>query len=560
MSAAEPFWLGAYGPGVPGHLEYGNTTLVDQFDTTVARHGDRPAYDFFGRSTTYTGFDASVRRVAASLQDLGVGPGDRVVLMMPNSPQHLVAFQAVTRLGAIVAEHNPLYTASELAYPFEDHEARVAIVWDAAVPVVERLRATSPVEQIIAVDLTRELPLTKRLALRLPIAKAREARAKLTTPAPDAIRFSSLNSAAPLPDSHPRPAADDLALLLYTSGTTGSPKGVPLTHRNLVANCLQGRAWVPGLEDGQETFLAALPMFHAYGLTIGVLFGISIGAKLVLIPKPEAGLLMDALKREVPGFIPAVPPLYARIAQEAEQRGMSIRGIRFALSGAMPLPVDLVERWESATGGLLVEGYGLTETSPVVVGNPMTSGRRPGSIGVPFPDVTVRIADPENLSRDVDFGQRGELLVKGPQVFSGYRNLPTETEEAFHDGWFRTGDVVTMEPDGFITVVDRIKEVVITGGFNVYPSEVEAVLREHPSVEQAAVIGIPQADGSEQVVAGIVLTAGSSLDQEVLRAHAKEHLASYKVPRRFVALPELPVNEMGKVLRREVVPLVGGGA
>jgi long-chain acyl-CoA synthetase len=201
---------------------------------------------------------------------------------------------------------------------------------------------------------------------------------------------------------------------------------------------------------------------------------------LVLIPKPETGLLMDAIEEGVPTFIPAVPPLYARIVEEAERTGMSIRGIRFALSGAMPLPVDLVERWESATGGLLVEGYGLTETSPVVVGNPMTSERRPGSIGVPFPDVTVRIADPDDLSRDVDFGQRGELLVKGPQVFAGYRNLPTETEEAFHDGWFRTGDVVTMEPDGFITVVDRIKEVIITGGFNVYPSEVEEVLRGTP--------------------------------------------------------------------------------
>jgi long-chain acyl-CoA synthetase len=335
---------------------------------------------------------------------------------------------------------------------------------------------------------------------------------------------------------------------------------VLLTHRNLVANCIQGRAWVPGLEEGRETFLAALPMFHAYGLTIGVLFGISIGAKLVLIPKPETGLLMDALKREIPAFIPAVPPLYARIAEEAERRGMSIRGIRFALSGAMPLPMDLVERWESATGGLLVEGYGLTETSPVVVGNPMTYDRRPGSIGVPFPDVTVRVADPDDLSREVDFGQRGELLVKGPQVFTGYRNLPTETKEAFHDAWFRTGDVVTMEPDGFITVVDRSKEIIITGGFNVYPSEVEEVLRQHPSVAQAAVVGVPQGDGSERVVAGIVLSTGNSLDQEVLRAHAQQHLAPYKVPRRFVALPELPVNEMGKVLRREVVPLVGGGS
>jgi long-chain acyl-CoA synthetase len=345
----------------------------------------------------------------------------------------------------------------------------------------------------------------------------------------------------------------DTAVVLYTSGTTGTPKGVPLRHRNLAANVAQGRAWVPGLLEGEETFLLALPLFHAYGVTVGMLLGIDLAATLVLLPKPEVALLMDAIEREVPTFVPAVPPLYERIVDEAERRGASIKGIRYALSGAMPLPAPLVERWEAATGGLLVEGYGLTETSPVVVGNPMTTDRRPGSIGVPFPDVEVRVADPDDLEHEVPVGERGELLVRGPQVFDGYRDMPEETAAAFHDGWFRTGDIVTMDERGFITIVDRIKEVIITGGFNVYPSEVEAVLRRHPDVVDAAVVGVMHDSGSEEVVAVVVLAEGAHPSPDVLHAYARESLTGYKVPRRFVVVDALPVNAMGKVLRREVV-------
>ena len=556
MNQDPPLWAASYAPGVPLRLDYPDSTLVDLFEASAAAHPDSIALDFMGRTTTYRQTADAVRRVARGLQDLGVEAGDNVAIVAPNCPQNVIAFLAVLRLGATVVQHNPLYTAAELRAPFQDHRARVALVWDKVVPTVESLRADTNLEHVVAVNMTHELPWTKRLALRLPLARARASRELLTGPAPDAIRWSRLATSPPLEESHPRPGRDDVALMLYTSGTTGVPKGVPLRHRHLVANVTQGRAWVPGLTAGQETFLVALPLFHAYGVTVSVLLGLALGARLVLLPKPEIGLVMAAIKRQLPSFVPAVPPLYRRIVEEAERTGVSIRGITYSLSGAMPLTAELIDRWEAATGGLLVEGYGLTETAPVVVGNPMSAQRRPGSIGVPFPDVQVRIADPEDLAVEVPLGEPGELLVRGPQVFDGYRGLAEETASVFHREWFRTGDVVTMAPDGFLTVVDRIKEVVITGGFNVYPSEVEQALRDHPGVADAAVVGLPDGQDGEQVVAAVVRAGDGAVEPDALRAHCRSVLTAYKVPREIHFVDELPTNVMGKVLRREVAALL----
>ncbi|GLY29577.1 long-chain-fatty-acid--CoA ligase [Kineosporia sp. NBRC 101731] len=555
----ESIWAGSYGPGVRLHLEYGDETLIDQLDGVVSKFADRPALEFLGQRTTYAQFGEKVARVAEGLRRLGVKAGDQVAILLPTCPQHMIAFHAVLRLGATVVEHNPLYTTGELRAPFADHGAQVALVWDKAIATVEPLRADPnlPLRTIISVDMTLDLPLVKRLALRLPIAKARATREEMTAPTAAGVPlFADLTTAPPLAGDHPRPQADDVAVLLYTSGTSGTPKGVPLRHRNVIADCVQGVSWIPELNHGHEVVLSSLPMFHAYGLTIGVLCGLRLGGELVLLPKPDTTLLVDAVKRRSPTFVPGVPPIYKRILDEANRRGVSVQGMKYSLSGAMTLPAELIERWETATGGFLVEGYGLTETAPCIVGNPMGPNRRPGSIGVPFPDVQVRIVDPEKPSQEVPLGERGELVVKGPQVFSGYRDRPEETAQVLdEDGWFRTGDIVTMAPDGFLTVVDRIKEVVIVGGFNVYPSEVEEVLRRHPSVADAAVVGLPGEDGDE-VVAAVVPAEGHSVHKETLAAFLREELTRYKVPRRFVPVEKLPVNQMGKVLRREVADLV----
>jgi long-chain acyl-CoA synthetase len=554
VSTADRPWLAQYAPGVPHEIEVADEALPDLLDASVARFADQVALDFYGATTTYRELGSQVARMATVLLGLGVRRGDRVALVMPNCPQHVVAFYAALRLGAIVVEHNPLYTREELQHQFDDHGAEVAIAWDKVAPTLQNVAESAPLRTIIAVDLTTALPRRQRLLLKLPVKKARATRDAMTAPAPGALSWDRLmRAASPLSPEHPRPDADDLALLQYTGGTTGTPKGAMLTHRNLRSNAAQGRAWMPGLEDGHEVVYAVLPLFHAYGLTLCLTFAISIGAVLVLFPRFDVDQVLEASQRRPATFLPAVPPVYQALAEAATGRGVDLRSIRYGISGAMSLPPATVEQWESVTGGLLVEGYGMTETSPVTLGNPAGGTRRPGSVGVPFPSTDIRVVDTHDPSHDLGTDEPGELLVRGPQVFSGYWNRPEETARTLLDGgWIRTGDVVVMDADGFVTVVDRIKELIITGGFNVYPSEVEDVLRHVPGVADAAAVGLPNETGGETVVAAVVAEGFATLDPEAVREAAREHLAGYKVPRQVFVLDELPRSMIGKVLHREV--------
>ncbi|MDO5077841.1 long-chain-fatty-acid--CoA ligase [Corynebacterium sp.] len=558
MSASETkAWLEHYAEWTPHTLDYGETTLLDIYDNNLAVNADKTATYFFGRTQTYAEMDRQVRSAAAGLKAFGVRPGDRVAIMLPNCPQHLIAFYAVLKLGATVVEHNPLYTAHELEHPFADHQARVAICWDKAAATLERLRDTTHLETIVSVNMITAMPRAKQLALKLPLPALMKARAKLSAPAPNSVPWETLISSAIGGDGHDIMSnadvtRDSIALILYTSGTTGTPKGAQLSHGNLFANLLQGKAWVPGLGDQNERMLGALPMFHAYGLTMVATLGVYVGAEIMLLPAPDLKLIMDIMKKRTPTWVPGVPTLYEKIVDAATAQRIDVSGVRNAFSGASTLPVRTVERWENITGGLLVEGYGLTETSPIIVGNPMTPDRRPGYVGIPFPDTRIRIANPENLSETQPDGVEGEVLVRGPQVFKGYLNQPEATENSFHDGWYRTGDVGVMEPDGFIRLVARIKEVIITGGFNVYPAEVEEVLIGHPDIEDAAVVGMPREDGSENVVAAITLVEGGAMDPEGLKQYCRGLLTRYKVPRTFYHFDEMPRDQLGKIRRREV--------
>jgi long-chain acyl-CoA synthetase len=556
-------WLAAYADGVPAEIDEPAETLPEMIAASVARYGRAPALEFFGAVTSYRELGEQIDRAAEGLRRLGVRHGHRVAIVLPNCPQHVVAFYAALRLGAIVIEHNPLYTARELRHQFEDHGASVAIVWDKTFDVLAEFPSDVRLEHIVSVDITSAMPLAKRLALRLPVKKARTARAQLTAEptAKHPLTWSRLLEHRRISRRVAGPRLDDVALLQYTSGTTGAPKGAILTHANLRANAMQGRAWVPGLADGRETFYGVLPLFHAYGMTLCLTFAMSIGAKLVLFPKFDLGLVTDAVKTSPPTFLPAVPPIYDQLARAAARGGVDLSSVRFAISGAMSLPVATVQRWEEATGGLLVEGYGMTETSPVALGNPIGPSRRPGTVGVPFPSTDIRVVDPTDPAHDRPVGEEGELLIRGPQVFQGYWGRPADTAASLLEGgWLRTGDIAAVSADGFVTIVDRLKELIITGGFNVAPSEVEDALVAHPDVTAAAVVALPRSSGGEEVAAAVVLREGAVLDVEALRDFCRTRLAAYKVPRRVVEVDDLPRSLIGKVLRKEVRERLLGSA
>ena len=540
---------------MPADIEPVTETLVDMLDASVKNFRRGIALEFFGVQTTYAQLGEQVARAAEGLRKLGVTAGDRVALILPNCPQHVVAFYAALRLGAIVVEHNPLYTARELRHQFEVHEAVVAIVWDKVADTIAEFPSDIAPRKIVTVRMTDELSLGTRLALRLPVPKARASRAAMTgSPrAKGLVPWSKVAQARPLSKSAPRPSLDDIAALQLTSGTTGRPKAAILTHRNLRSNAAQSIAWVPELRPGNEVFYAVLPLFHAYGLTLCLTCAISVGARVVLFPKPDVDLVIAAARKTPPTFLPAVPPLYDSLARAAARGKLDLSGIRFAISGAMSLPVPTVTRWEELTGGLLVEGYGMTETSPIALGNPMGPSRRPGTVGVPFPSTYIRVVDPDDPARDVAPGDPGELLVRGPQVFQGYWGRPDETAAVLlPGGWLRTGDIVTASDDGFVTIIDRVKELIITGGFNISPTEVEQVLALHPDVVASAVVGLPREGGGEIVAAAVVMRPGSVFDAKALREFCRSSLTAYKVPKQIVQVDDLPRSQIGKVLRRVV--------
>ena len=555
-AAAPRPWIKSYADGVPDDIELPTGSLSDLIASSVSEFGDHVALEFFGRETTYAELGEQIDRAAEGLRRLGVRKGDPIALILPNCPQHVVAFYAVLRLGAIVIEHNPLYTPRELRHQFEDHDAKFVIAWDKVVPTLQAFPDDVKLDHIVSIDLTRAMPARLRFLLRLPIPAARAQRGELTmkvsgtTTWEDLLADGAKNGG--IKPSVPGPTVTDVAIIQYTSGTTGNPKGATLTHLNLGVNAAQARAWVPTIKRGTASVHAVLPLFHAYGLTLCLTFAMSMGARLVLFPRFDPDLVLPVIKKRPPTFLPAVPPIYERLTKAAEEKGVSLKGIEIAISSAMPLSQSVITPWENLTKGFLVEGYGLSECSPVLTANPVADSRRQGTIGLPLPGTDIKIVDADDPSKTMPVGERGELLAKGPQVMSGYWKKPDATAEVFVDGWYRTGDIATMDADGFIKIVDRIKELVITGGFNVAPTEVEDALRGFAGVADIAIVGLPSARDGEHVVAAVVAKPGQTVDADALRAYARENLAAYKVPKHVYFVDELPKSLIGKVLRKKV--------
>jgi long-chain acyl-CoA synthetase len=547
-------WLGYYPAGVPTDVAVPDVPLTRLLDDAAARFPRRTALAFLGARTTYRRLVQQVDRFAAALRRLGLNKGDRVALILPNCPQQVIAFYGTLRLGAVVVMHNPLYTAAELHQQLADSGARVAVVLDRVYGTVAEALPGTAVEHVVVTSLIDHLPRTKRLMLRLPLGRARRLRAELSAPVPehaDVIPFADMTATA---EAHPQVPVDpwaDLAALQYTGGTTGRPKGAMLTHRNLVANAHQSIAWDPGIRPGHEVTIAVVPLFHVFGLTMCLTSTVLAGGTVVLVPRFDLDLVLSAVRKWKPTIFPGVPPIYQQLADEPNARKAGVGRIRTCVSGAMKLPRHTVEALYKNTGGRVFQGYGLTETSPVALANPTDGNARHVSVGVPIPGTYARLVDEEDFGRLVPVGQAGELVIRGPQVFAGYWGQREETDEVLQDGWVRTGDIATMSPDGFFTLIDRKRDVIIVDGFNVYPSEVEDVLLTHRAISDAAVIGIPDQRHGEAVKAYLVVRTDTlSPTADELLALCRERLARHKVPGSIEFRPDLPRNILGKVLRR----------
>ena len=540
---------------VPYEVPVPDESLFSLLDNAARLYPDRIALDYFGATTTYAQVREQVLKAAQVLHEAGVRSGDTVAIALPNCPQAFIAFYACMRIGAVAAQHNPLAPASEIAGQLARHGGRVAIVWEKCVDSYP----LDVLDTVFTVDISHGMPMSQRVLLRLPVARARQTRNQLRGSVPAQTRSwdRATASSAPIDPNHPLPTGDDCAVILHTSGTNGVPKSAPLTHRNIGVNVNQCMFWVWKLHEGAETFFSLLPYFHAFGLTFFLCASVRKAATQVLLPKFDAQMALDAHKRRPITFFVGVPPMFERILRQAHKTNTDITSIRYAVAGAMPLSTTLADDWEKTTGGMIVEGYGLSETAPVLTGAPLSSKRRHGVLGVPFPSTQLRLVSLEDDTVDVEDGQPGEIIVRGPQVFDGYLDAPEESARVFtSEGWFKTGDI-GVNSDGFISMADRKKELILSGGFNVYPSQVEAAIRSHPAVSDVAVVGVPVNDATEEVAAAIIMEDGSApLTLEEVRAWAEKTIAHYALPRQLVVIAELPRNQMGKILHRKVAQLV----
>lgn len=556
-------WVRHYEEGVPAYLDIPDHPLTWLLDTTAKRIPGRPALIYYGARLSYAQLSSLAHRFAISLKQFGIQKGDRVAIALPNIPQYPIAFYGALRAGAVVVPTNPLYTEHELEYQLADCGARVLVMLDMFYPNMREGRKKTPLEHIIIASPADFLPPILRTLYPLKQRTEKTPRPALTEKElradPTLHTMQALLKTRPSGEIEhynlPVPASgEDLAALQYTGGTTGLAKGAMLTHRNLLSNALQTSHWVPRAEFGKETSLCVAPFFHSYGATAGMNLSIYMGATMVLLPRFSAKDILHVIRRYRPAFLPGIPTMYIAIMRESGKRADYMRSIKYCISGAAPLPAKVQADFETLTHGRLVEGYGLSEASPVTHCNPLTDQCRNGSIGLPMPNVEAAIINPDT-GELLPPGESGEIVVKGPNIMSGYWNREEETKATFINGWLRTGDIGTMDKEGFFYVIDRSKDMILTRGFNVYPREVEEVLFQHPAVAEAAVIGMPDEYRGESVAAYIVLKAGFQPTEETRKqiiALCKQELTPYKVPKRLEFRDSLPKSLVGKVLRREL--------
>lgn len=553
MSITSYPWLASYPVEVSHKLSYPDIPLYELLLQTAQAHPDTPAIFFMGKEMTYAQLLEDCYRFANALQQLGVTKGDRIAIMLPNIPQSVIAYYGALLAGAIVVQTNPLYTERELLHQMSDSGAKVIVCLDLLYPRVKRIKQDTMLQQLIVTGIKDYLPLAKKLFYPFVQWKQRQrVRVKEGEDAGVYAFTSLLARSISAPVQTPADVRHDVALIQYTGGTTGKAKGAMLTHANLIANVIQCGAWFYKARQGEERILAAIPFFHVYGMTVAMNFGIYMGAKLILVPRFDVSMMLKLIDNQKPTVFPGAPTMYIGLLSHPELSKYNISSIEACLSGSAPLPVEVQQKFEAITNGKLVEGYGLTECSPVTHANPIWGRRVNGSIGLPWPDTECRVVDIET-GEDVLPGSVGELCVRGPQVMKGYWNCEEETHASLQDGWFFTGDIGSMDENGYFYIVDRKKDMIIASGFNIYPREIEEVLYEHPAVKEAVVIGMPDEYRGETVKAYIVMRKDEEVTNEELDKYCRQKLASFKVPHLYEFRDELPKTAVGKILRRTLI-------
>jgi len=547
----ERIWHKSYDPGVPASREYPETCLPLVLEQNAKSVPDNLAIDFFGFKLTYRRLWDDVLRLANGLKRLGVGPGTKVAVMLPNSPQCVIAYYATLWLGAVVVMTNPLYVERELAHQWKDSEAELLFILDHLYPKAEKVLPETGIKTVIVTGIKDYLPV--HLRYLYPI-RARMKKLFTSVPFDDTgiISFKKMigpNRPEPIPCAA---EPDGLALLQYTGGTTGLSKGAMLTHRNLVANVVQLTTWFPDLNSGKDRFLSVLPFFHAFGLAVALNLAIYTGCSVIAMPRFDADDIIRTIKKKRPTIFPGVPSIYTALLAHPKVDSFDLTSLRFCVTGAAPMPVEIIRRFEQKTGSIIVEGYGLSEASPVTHANPIYGTHKPGSIGIALPDTDCRIVDAETGTVEMPQGEVGELTVRGPQVMKGYWKNEKETRELLRNEWLYTGDLATMDEVGYVYVVDRKKDLVISNGYNIYPREIEEVLYGHPKVQDAAAIGVPHPKRGEMVKIFIVTKSGENLSRQEILDWCREKLAPYKLPSEVEFRDSLPKTMVGKVLRREL--------
>lgn len=545
-------WLAHYPPEIPQTLDYESKPVQDYLTKTFGETPEKTAVHFMGKELTYKELYESSMKFASYLQGLGIQKGDRVAIMLPNSPQAVIGFYGILYAGGVVVMTNPLYTEREIAYQMKNSGAKAILVMDILYPRVTKVMKETDLENVIVTGIKDYLPFPKNMIYPFIQKKQYGITVKVEHRGTNHLFTEIMKTGSTdvkLPEFD---FEEDLALLQYTGGTTGSPKGVMLSHKNLISNMTMCENWLYKTKRGEETVLGIIPLFHVYGLTTVLILSVAQGNKMVLLPKFDPETALKTINKQKPTLFPGAPTLYIGLMNHPDISKYDLSSIKACLSGSAPLPAEVQEKFEKISGGRLVEGYGLTETSPVTHSNLVWGERVKGSIGLPYPDTDCKIFQP-GTNEEVPHGEIGEIGIKGPQVMQGYWNNAEATAATFSDGWFMTGDLGYMDEDGHFFVVDRKKDMIIAGGFNIYPREIEEVLYENEAIQECVVAGIPDPYRGETVKAYIVLKEGKSITEKELDAYCREQLAAFKVPRIYEFRTELPKTAVGKILRRSLI-------